>query len=165
VAREPDGRLANVAAAVLCDERAADSAVAAVTLLSEICEDVLVLGANPPIAMGRSVPAKWASPLGRLVAALEAARAERLLVVDAVAGCPRAELVLALTAWPESDVVVPNPHEDDAPACAMYRREPVLTLAQARLAAGETDLSGLLRDVEVSEITVADLVPLEVAAE
>jgi molybdopterin-guanine dinucleotide biosynthesis protein A len=158
--RELEGRLGNVAGAVLRADAAAEAADAATSLLSKICEDVLVVGATTAPASGRSVPAEDASFLGMLVAGLAAARADRLLVVDAAAGCPSAELVLALTAWPETDAVVADAGVDGAPACAIYRREPVLAVARARLAAGETDVRGVLGEIEVSEIAADDLAAL-----
>ena len=104
--------------------------------LASLCEEVLLVGGAPPAAApGRRVadPDGPRSALRGLVGALAAARAERVLVVatDLVGVTP--DLLLALVAAPEADVVAPRTPGGPEPLCALYRREPAL--AEARAAA------------------------------
>ncbi len=152
------GGLANVAGAVLCVESSEPGAVARIAdLISRICEDVLVVGhLNLPEAAGRPVPATSGTPLGLLVAALAASDAQRLLVVDAAGRAPSPALLLGLTAWPESDAVLPG-SATDAPMCAIYRRESVLARARERLAVGDHDAKALFEAIDVTAIAGRDL--------
>ena len=117
-------------------------------LLATLFEEVLLVGGKPPDGTpGRRVadPAGPRCALRGLVGALEAARAERVLVVATDLPGLTADLLLALVALPEADVVVPRtPGDGLEPLCALYRRESVLPLARARLDAGELALHGLI---------------------
>lgn len=137
-----------MAGVVLYTEGAEADAVGASTdLLQAICEEVRVVGA----------PGAAASPLELLVEALSGTDAARVLVVDASEKSPGFELLLALTAFPESDVVLPG----GAPAsCAIYRREAALVPARLRLAAGDRDASRLLEEISASRIEGSDLAAL-----
>ena len=148
-----EGRLANVAAALLVggsssrmgrDKAALPIAgeAAATRLarrLSALCEDVLLVGGAPPSdAPGRRVPDPPGTPcaLRGLCGALDAARAERVLVVATDLPLVHEALLLGLCAWPEADGVLARDAEGPQPLCAVYRREPVLAIASRRLAAG-----------------------------
>jgi molybdopterin-guanine dinucleotide biosynthesis protein A len=173
-----EGRLANVAGAVLLGgaarrmgrdkARIALGGVALATrvarVLAGICEELLLVGGDPPAeAPGRRVadPEGPACGLRGLVGALAAASAERVLVVAADLPLVRPELLLALVAWPGADAVVPRPREGSQPLCALYRREPVLRVARERLAAGALALQGLVAAVAASFLEPEDLAPLD----
>jgi molybdopterin-guanine dinucleotide biosynthesis protein A len=66
-------------------------------------------------------------------------------------------LLLGLLVWPEADAVVPRTGAKAHPLCALYRREPVRSVARQRLAAGELALVGLLEEVRASYLEGADL--------
>jgi molybdopterin-guanine dinucleotide biosynthesis protein A len=117
-------------------------------LLASLFEEVLLVGGEPPHGTPGRPVADFAGPrcaLRGLVGALEAARAPRVLVVATDLPGLTADLLLALVALPEADVVVPRtPGGGLEPLCALYRRESVLPLARARLGAGELALHGLI---------------------
>ena len=174
-----EGRIANVAAALVLEagpgrgpagrmaRSALSEAVAATArLLASLFEEVLLVGGPfPPEAPGRPVPwnAGPAGPLPALLAALESTGAERLLFLDAEMPRARADLLLALFAWPEADSVVATLEGRLEPLCAIYRVEPVLARARARLAAGELDLGGLLGELDGSILLEGDLAALHEA--
>lgn len=116
-------------------------------LLASLFEEVLLVGGAPPEgAPGRAV-ADVPGPrcaLRGLVAALEAARAPRVLVVATDLPGLSPALLLALIALPEADVVLPRSRAGLEPLCALYRRDSVLPVARARLAAGELALHALV---------------------
>ena len=66
-------------------------------------------------------------------------------------------LLLGLLVWPEADAVVPRTGARAHPLCALYRREPVRSVARQRLAAGELALVGLLEGVRVRYLEGSDL--------
>ena len=171
---ERGGRLATIAGAVLVGgasqrmgrdkARVEVAGVAAATrlarLLAGICEEVLLVGGNPPAdAPGRRVADSEgpACALRGLVAALGAANTERVLVVatDLVLVTP--DLLLALTAWPEADAVAPRTADGVHPLCALYRRATALAAASARLEKGELKLQGLLDYLDSSYLEPDDV--------
>jgi molybdopterin-guanine dinucleotide biosynthesis protein A len=97
------------------------------------------------------------SALRGIVSALAAASAERVLVLATDLPCVTPDLLLALVAWPEADVVVPRDAHGRHPLCALYRREPVLERARAHLAEGRLKLQPLLEAVATSEFGNADI--------
>jgi molybdopterin-guanine dinucleotide biosynthesis protein A len=148
-----ESRLGNVAAALLVGGASTrmgrDKAclpiggLAAATVLARrlamLCEDVLLVGGEPPPdAPGRRVPDPPGPrcALRGLVGALAAARAERVLVVATDLPLVHETLLLGLCAWPEAEAVLARDSEGPQPLCAVYRREPVLAAAERRLAAG-----------------------------
>jgi len=129
-------------------------------LLAALFEEVLIVGGDPPAtAHGRRV-ADVEGPqcaLRGFVSALAAASCERILVVATDLPLVSADLLLALVAWPESDAVVPRTAGGLHPLCALYRRDPVLAVARARLADGRLALRGLLDAVDTATLEAADL--------
>jgi molybdopterin-guanine dinucleotide biosynthesis protein A len=168
------GRIANVSAALLIggastrmgDDKAhrlfagEPAATRASRLLASLFDDVLLVGSDPPAgAVGRVVPDGDGErcALRGVVAALAGARAERVLVVatDLVLLTP--ELLLALVAWPEADVVLPRIAGQFEPLCALWRREPALALARDQLAAGRFALHALVEKLDARFLEGDDL--------
>jgi len=171
---EPEGRLATVAGAVLLGGASArlgrDKArvrlggVALVTraarTLGSLCEEVLLVGGDPPPdAPGRRVPDPEgpACALRGLVGALAWARAERVLVLATDLPLLTPDLLLALVAFREADAVAPRDGAGLHPLCALYCREAVLPVARERLARGELALRGLLDALDCAVLEGADL--------
>lgn len=173
-AAAPEGRIANVSAALLAGGASrrmgrdkahlplAGVALATRTarLLAAHFEDVLLVGGEPPAdAPGRRIPDPEGPvcALRGIVAALDAARAERVLVVATDLPLLAPELLLALVAWPEADVVLPRRAGRAEPLCALWARERVLPLARAHLAAGRLALHELVAALGVSWLEEEDL--------
>jgi len=169
-----EGRIASVSAALLLGGASSrmgrdkarlplqgvSAAVHLASMLADLFEEVLLVGGDPPGgAPGRPVPDPEGPrcALRGLVGALEAASQERILVVatDLLSLSP--PLLLALLAWPEADAVVPRTGAKAHPLCALYRREPVRSVARRRLAAGQLSLSGLLEGIRASYLEGPDL--------
>ncbi len=155
------GRFSNVAGAVLTGGASSRmgtdkaqlvvggvaSATRVARCLASLCEDVVLVGGDPPAsAPGRRVRDGDGphSALRGLVAALEAARAERVLVLATDLPFVTPDLLLALVAWPEADAVVPRDADGAHPLCALYRRESALPVARRHLAEQRLALSALL---------------------
>lgn len=172
------GRIATISAAVVCggvsSRMGCDKAHAPIggvpaatrvaRLLAGLFEDVLLVGGGPPAAApGRRVPDPEGPrcALRGLAGALEAALAERVLVVATDLLLLTPDLLLALVAWPEADAVVPRTRDRSHPLCALYRREAVLPIARSRLSAGELDLAGLLDAVDTAYLDDADLAAVD----
>jgi molybdopterin-guanine dinucleotide biosynthesis protein A len=173
-----DGRIANVAAAVLIGgassrmgedkARRSFAGIAAATrasrLLASLFADVMLVGGDAPDdAVGRRV-ADVAGPrcaLRGLVAALEAARAERVLVVATDLPLLGPELLLALVAWPEADVVLPRRAGRIEPLCAIWHREHALVAARERLAAQTLALHELVARLDARFLDDADLAAID----
>jgi molybdopterin-guanine dinucleotide biosynthesis protein A len=133
-------------------------------LLADLFEEVLLVGGEPPAdAPGRRLPDPEGPrcALRGLVAALAAAREERVLVVATDLPLLTPDLLLALTAWPEHDVVLPRDSEGIHPLCAIYRREPVLAVARENLAAGTLRLRAVLDRVDCDFLEGPDLEALD----
>jgi molybdopterin-guanine dinucleotide biosynthesis protein A len=175
-----EGRLADVAAALLlggassrmgADKAAleiagAPAAVRAARLLGSLFEEVLLVGGEPPAAAPGLRVADPEGPrcaLRGLVGALQAARAPRVLVVATDLPGLTPDLLLALVALPEADVVLPRSPGGLEPLCALYRRDTVLPRARGRLAAGELALHGLLAELRLETLAGADLLAVDPA--
>jgi molybdopterin-guanine dinucleotide biosynthesis protein A len=133
-------------------------------MLGTLFEEVLLVGGDPPLdAPGRPVPDPQGPrcALRGLVGALEGASTERILVVATDLMSLSPPLLLALLVWPEADAVVPRTGGNAQPLCALYRREPLRSLARRRLAAGELALTGLLEEVRVSYLEGPDLLAVD----
>jgi len=130
------------------------------SLLDSLFEEVLLVGGDPPHdAPGRRVP-DGSGPrcaLRGLVAALQHAEADRVLVVATDLPLLTADLLLALVAWPQADVVVPSTLEGPQPLCSLYRTDAVLPVAQERLRDGKLAMRGLLEAVSASALGEEDL--------
>jgi molybdopterin-guanine dinucleotide biosynthesis protein A len=155
-------RLANVAGALLVMEQDASSRAAkdGAGVLRALFEETLALGVETePGFVSRVVspPEGPRSPLADLAALLAATEAERVLVLWPGAAAPPEDLPLALTAWPERDGVWVEAEGEDAPTCAIFRREPVLEGARSALSEGRRDLSALDERLDVERTTPAAL--------
>jgi molybdopterin-guanine dinucleotide biosynthesis protein A len=175
---QPRGRLATIAAALLTGGASSrmgrdkahveiDGAAAATRishLLADLFEDVLIVGGDPPAsASGRRVadPEGPQCALRGIAAALAATACERAVVVATDLPFVTPDLLLALVAWPEADAVVPRDASGRHPLCAIYRREPVLAAARARLADGRLAVQGMLDAVDSVSIDAADLAQVD----
>ncbi len=171
---EARGRFANVAAAVLLGGRSlrmhrdkASSSIGGVRndvrmtrIVSGLCHEVLLVGGDPPDELpGLRVedPDGPACSLRGLVAGLAAAQAPRLLVVATDLPLLTLDLLLALVAWPEADVVVPQTLDGIHPLCAIYRKETVLPVALGRLERGALKLRDVLDAVDCSYFGPSEL--------
>ena len=132
----------------------------AARLLAGLFSETLLVGGNPePIAPGRIVsdPAGPACALRGLVGALDAASSERVVVVATDIPFLSPELLLALTAWPTSDIVVPSDEHGDHPVCAIYDRERCLPIARAHFESNRLALHELLAEVECDRVSLEQL--------
>jgi molybdopterin-guanine dinucleotide biosynthesis protein A len=133
-----EGLLSNVSAVLIAGANEGSSNDFALCLES-LFEDVVVIpGAGTDEHSGEGA-------LRVLVRALSAARDGRVLVVDPDAPNPTPHLWLALTAWPEHEVVSPRVPRNETAPCALYRRDAVLAAVLDRLRAAE---SGAIRLAE-----------------
>lgn len=168
------GRLAEVAGAVLLggassrmgrDKAAlelggASFAARIARLLASLCEDVLLVGGEAPADAPGLRVADLDGPrcaLRGVASALAAARAERVLVVATDLPLMSADLLLALVAFPQADVVLPRGPRGPEPLCAIWRREPALAAARAALAAGRLAVRDLFGALDVAWLEGADL--------
>jgi molybdopterin-guanine dinucleotide biosynthesis protein A len=173
-----EGRLADVAAAVLVGgastrmgsdkarlELEGEPAAARLArMAAALFEEVLVVGgAAPPGAPARAVadPPGEPSALRGLVGALASASASRVLVLATDLPLVTPDLLLALVAYPEADVVLPRSPAGLEPLCALYRRGAALPAARARLARGELSLQGLFGELSVATLAGADLAAVD----
>ena len=132
----------------------------AARLLAELFAETLLVGGHPEEeAPGRLVadPAGPACALRGLVGALEAATSPRVLVVATDLPFLCADLLLALCAWPESEIVVPSDEHGDHPLCAIYQREPCLEIARANLGSDRLSLRELLAQVDCDRVSIQQL--------
>lgn len=143
-------------------------AVARIARLLDGCfSELLLVGGAPPHPLpGRAIadialPAAVACPLRGIVSALQASSCERVLVLACDLVAVPVELVLALTALPERDAVVPRSVGIPQSLCAIYRRREVLEIAFARLVAGKLALRGLLEAVDCGYLEGSDLAAVD----
>jgi len=156
------GRLANVAGALLLGGASSrmgrnkaqllldgeSLAARSAQLLARCFQEVLLVGGQPdadfcaPPARLVADPPGPRCPLRGLVGALAAAQAPRVVVIatDLPGLCD--DLPLALSAWPDADAVIPRRGGRPEPLCALWRRDAVLPLARARLAAAAAAAAG-----------------------
>jgi molybdopterin-guanine dinucleotide biosynthesis protein A len=92
---------------------------------------------------------------------LEAAESERLLLVATDMPMLTVELVLALVAWPEADVVLPRTDYGLQPLCAIYRRKSVLPCARRALEDNRLSLQGLLEEMKISVLGGDELLQVD----
>ncbi len=169
-----DGRIANVAGAVLLggasSRMGSDKAqrpfggVAAATrtsqLLATLFEDVMLVGGEAPAdAIGRRIedaPGPRCALRG-IVAALDASRAERVLVVATDLPLLTPALLLALVAWPVADVVLPRRGAHIEPLCALWARARSAACARAQLEAGRLALHEVVAQLDAHYLEAADL--------
>jgi molybdopterin-guanine dinucleotide biosynthesis protein A len=176
---EPSGgRLSDVAGAVILGGgstrmgrdkasltiRGVATATRVARVLADLFEEVLLVGGSPPAdAPGRHVPDPEGPrcPLRGIVAALEAARAERVLIVATDLPLVTPALLLGIVAWPRAEAVVPRPSGWPQPLCALYVREAAHRAALTRLKAGQLAAQGLLSELHTSYLEDLDLAQLD----
>jgi len=128
--------------------------------LGNLFEQVYLVGGEAPAdALGQQVAdeAGPRCPLRGLVSVLEVARSERVLLLATDMPMITPELVLALVAWPEADVVLPRTDFGLQPLCAIYHRERVLPCARRALEEDRLSLHGLLDECSISVLGVDEL--------
>ncbi len=159
-----EGRIANVSAALLLGgasermgrdkahlplpERPAAAVIA--ELLAGLFEDVMLVGGDPPPdAPGRRVAdgAGARCALRGLVAALDAARHDRVLVVATDLFGVHAEILLGLLSLPPAAVALPRRNARLEPLCAVYTVTACLEPARRRLEGGDLALHGLIEEL------------------
>ena len=132
--------------------------------LSGLFEEVILAGGEPPEDVpGRRVadPPGPPGPLRGVVGALDAARTERVLVLAADLAMVGPSILLGLTAWPISDVVVPRTSLRVHYGCAIYRREAALSVARALLDRGESSPRGLVDQLDAQFLEGDDLAAMD----
>ena len=132
----------------------------AARLLAGLFAETLLVGGDPEeVAPGRRIPDPTGPvcALRGLTGALLAATSPRVLIVATDLPLLSADLLLALTAWPESDVILPADGEGDHPLCAIYRRDVCLPIALAHLESGRLSLRELLAEVDSDRVSLEDL--------
>lgn len=145
-------RLGNVTGALLLTHRAdsAESRASAASIAdcfdALFDETLLVGGAPAPDLPGARVddPKGDAGELHSLLAAWEASASERILVADSDQAGRCADLMLALTAWPESDAVVVSEPSDGEVLCSVFKRELCVDVARKSLDTGNASRSAFL---------------------
>lgn len=133
-------------------------------VLSELCEEVLLVGGDPPAnAPGRRVPDPPGPPcpLRGIVAALGAACTERVLIVATDLPLVTPALLLAILAWPRAEVVVPRPGGVSQPLCALYQRDVAKRAASSRLQTDRLAAKGLLAELQASYLEDTDLAEVD----
>jgi molybdopterin-guanine dinucleotide biosynthesis protein A len=166
VGDESAGRFATVSAALLLGGEGASAIDPAglATQLARLFEDVMLVGGDPaPELPGRRV-ADVDGPdcvLRGVVSALAAARGERVLVVAGDLPDLTPELLLAIVAWPEADLVCPRTRGGLQPVCGLYRRDAALEVARRQLAEGRLSLNELASALDTAELGAEELARLD----
>ncbi len=157
--RRRGGRLGSVAGALLW--RGCSLPTATARLLDGLFEEVLLVGGRPAVGVpGRRLPQPIGPDAGlcALAAALAATEAERVVFAWMDGPLLTVDLLLALTAWPETDaVVVGDATGDTPPLCTIQRRAVCLEQARVRIAEGRRTLQDLFESVETTKISLAQL--------
>lgn len=165
---EPAGRLANVSAALIVPgaehpevevRRMAERA----RLLERLFEDVVFVGADLPFEVTGRVVAPdpgERSALRDLATGLAEAREEQVLVLAAELACVTPDLLLALIAWPDHDLVAPRMGSAIQPLCGLYRRDPALQAARRAIQREESNLLSLLTELDCGILEAEDLAAL-----
>ena len=159
----PAGQLANVSAALIAASTTStsDAAEEHARLLARLFEDLVVVGADVA-GLGRKV----VSTTGEhgfgaaLIAALEAAREDRVLVLDAGGPPVSAKLMLGMTAWPEHECVAPGDTGVVNPRCFIVKREAALVKANAKKFPGSRGFDEVVAGFDCSFIEGSDLAQL-----
>ena len=132
--------------------------------LAAFCDEVLLVGGDPPQgAPGRRVadPEGECCALRGLVGALEAATGERVLVVATDLPLLTPELLLALVAAPGADIVVPRTARGLELLCALYHRERCARVAREHLESGRLALHELPLRLSSFELLGPDLAAVD----
>jgi len=147
-----DGRIGTVAAAVLARELGG-AAESVWDWAGRIVHERLWVGEGPPSSLLRAQPRAQqvdaqGNPFAILLRILEASAAPGVLVIGAGL---EIEGALALLAWPEADIVLPEPSARPAAAlCGLYRSERVVRVGRELAAASEPSLEALYPRLDVA---------------
>ncbi len=143
------GRLANVSAALLLVDPVAEGRrEERVQILTRLFEEVNLIAATSE------------GPIAAIVSALESASEPRVLVVAEDHDLFLADVLLALTAWPEAAVVAPRREGLGEPLCALYRVEEALPSARRLEKEGGRDLHAWMDTFECGNLEGEDLIAL-----
>ncbi len=132
----------------------------AAEMLDSLFIETLLVGGDPEAdAPGRRVvdPAGQVCALRGLVGALAAATNPRVLVLATDLPLLSPDLLLALTAWPEADAVVPVDAQAEHPLCAIYRRDPCLGIARVALASNRLVFRAWLDEIDTVRVSLTQL--------
>jgi molybdopterin-guanine dinucleotide biosynthesis protein A len=110
-------------------------------LLAEICEDVRRVDGT-----SRS---KGGGEIAAVVAALDVAETDHVLVLSADRPLLSPDLVIGLAGLPDADAAIPRDDLGPHLLCARYRRTTALPVLRAALEAGSADTGSMLRGLEV----------------
>ena len=127
-------------------------------LLDDLFSETLWVGGDSSLCkLGRhvSMASDSVCTLRGLLAALDAATSERVIVLGSNNVGLSIDLLLALAAWPEADAVVFSGREEGESLCAIYRREVVSSIARKRVGEGRLSVGefhGAVRAESVSLI-------------
>jgi molybdopterin-guanine dinucleotide biosynthesis protein A len=164
------GRLANVSAALIIpavespnDRTSLEEKSSG--LLDRLFEDVVVVSGRADLSFdvaGRVLEPESGDRtlLSDLALALAAAREEHVLVLGANLTWVTADLMLALTAFPEHECVAPRIDDTVQSLCCLYRREPALRATRKLIEGGESDSTALLAQLECGILEGKDLAAL-----
>jgi len=163
-ARSGEGRLANVTGAFWLGRRQAQDTSCqgidrGIDLLSGIFEVVLLVG-DPQLSHPSARTLTDGDELhAALRAVLQTAKTPRVLWLDVDCCDATPEKLLALTAWPDHEVVLLPGANAAAPTCALLDRDAVLARVGALEGDTRAGLGALLRDLDVSIMDDPELVP------
>lgn len=166
-----DARLAAVSAVLLAAPGAPAPDAALLARAAGWCaalfDELLLVGAPPPPGVpAHRVDGEPASALQGLAAALEAAKGERLLALDASAPGPP-DLWLALLASPPAEAVAARSEGDASARAALpavYRRAPALEAARRLLAEGSREVARLAEALGATRLDAAEASELAAAS-
>lgn len=159
----PAGQLANVSAALIAASptSTSDATEEQARLLARLFEDLVLVGADVSDLGRKVVPTTGERGFGAaFIAALEAAREDRVLVLDAGGPPVSAKLVLGMTAWPEHECVAPGDTGVVNPRCFIVKREAALAKAHAKDFLGSTGFDEVVAGFDCSFIDESDLAQL-----
>ena len=150
-----DSRLGHTTGVVLCGPvhalRAGEDTLAerAARLLAEICEEVLLSGAEAaPGSAGRGIDARLGGgDAALLAAALSEVRSDHVLVLSADRPGLTPDLVIGLAGLPDAPAAMPRNSSGTHPTCARYASESLRGVLSGA-GAGGAELSGLVDGLE-----------------
>ncbi len=136
----------------------------ALEFLELIFEDVLVVGETAILDRRpqRSLPLEGdsAGSLRAIAAAFEAVREERVLLLSGNLAGVTLDLLLALTAWPEHDLVAPRSDGQIWASCGLYRRRELLERTRDLPQGSDATLDSLVPVLDCGFVEGEDLAAL-----